>query len=188
VIILTLVRIIGVKVENIFNQMNEKEQRQHFRNIIEQHKGILFKVARAYCPNEYDRQDLIQEMMIQIWQSVHRYNNQNSISTWLYRISLNVAISFYRKTTIRANKHTTLNEQTEQIPTEEKTTGERQLNLLEQFISELKEFDKALMILYLEDKSHAEIAEILGMSVSNVGTKIGRIKDKLKTRFSQSKS
>jgi RNA polymerase sigma-70 factor (ECF subfamily) len=174
--------------KNTFIQMNEKEQRQHFRNIIEQHKGILFKVARAYCPNEVDRQDLIQEMMIQIWQSIHRYNNQNSISTWLYRISLNVAISFYRKTTIRSNKHTTLNEQTEQIPTEDKTTSERQLNLLEQFISELKEFDKALMILYLEDKSHAEIAEILGMSVSNVGTKIGRIKDKLKTRFSQLKS
>ena len=64
----------------------------------------------------------------------------------------------------------------------------KQLNLLEQFINELKEIDKALMILYLEDKSHAEIAEILGMSVSNVGTKIGRIKDKLKTRFSQLKS
>jgi RNA polymerase sigma factor (sigma-70 family) len=66
---------------------------------------------------------------------------------------------------------------------EDKSENERQLNLLEQFISELKEIDKALMILYLEDKSHAEIAEILGMSVSNVGTKIGRIKDKLKHDF-----
>jgi RNA polymerase sigma factor (sigma-70 family) len=71
------------------------------------------------------------------------------------------------------------------MPMEDKTADERQLNLLEQFISELKEIDKALMVLYLEDKSHAEIAEILGMSVSNVGTKIGRIKDKLKTQFSQ---
>ncbi len=81
-----------------------------------------------------------------------------------------------------------LNEQTAQIPTEEKITEERQLNLLEQFINELKEIDKALMILYLEDKSHAEIAEILGMSISNVGTKIVRIREKLKTRFSQLKS
>jgi len=62
------------------------------------------------------------------------------------------------------------------------------LNLLEQFISELKEMDKALIILYLEDKSHVEIADILGISVSNVGTKIGRIKYKLKMRFSQFKS
>jgi len=168
--------------------MNQKEQRQYFRNIIEQHKGILFKVARAYCLNEDDRRDLIQEMMIQIWQSINRFNNQIKISTWLYRISLNVAISFYRKNMARANKNTMLNEQTEQIPTDDKTEEDQQLNLLEHFISELKEFDKALMILYLEDKSHAEIAEILGMTVSNVGTKIGRIKDKIKTRFSQLKS
>ena len=168
--------------------MNEKEQKQHFQNIIEQHKGILHKVARAYCPNEDDRQDLIQEMMIQVWLSIHRYNNQFKISTWFYRISLNVAISFYRKNTTRANKYTELTEQLIETPVEDKSENERQLYLLDQFISELKEIDKALMILYLEDKSHTEIAEILGISASNVGTKIGRIKDKLKTRFSQLKS
>lgn len=168
--------------------MEKLEQRQYFQEIIKQHKGILFKVARAYCPNEDDRQDLIQEMMIQIWQSIHRYNDQYKISTWLYRISLNTAISFYRKNSTRERRFTVLDEKTAQIPTIVKSDNERLLNLLEQFISDLKEIDKALMILYLEDKSHAEIAEILGMSVSNVGTKIGRIKDKLKTRFSQLKS
>jgi RNA polymerase sigma-70 factor (ECF subfamily) len=168
--------------------MREKEQRQYFQEIIVQHKGILYKVARAYCQNEDDRQDLFQEMMIQIWKSIHRYDKQLKISTWLYRISLNVAISFYRKQSARANKYTALNEQISQMPMDDKTEDEQKLNLLEQFINELKEIDKALMILYLEDKSHAEIAEILGMSVSNVGTKIGRIKDKLKTRVSQFKS
>jgi RNA polymerase sigma-70 factor (ECF subfamily) len=168
--------------------MDKQAQKHFFEGIIEQHKGILFKVARAYCPDAEDRQDLIQEMMIQIWQSIHKYNEQYKISTWLYRISLNVAISFYRKSSTRAKKYTELTEQLIETPVEDKSENERQLNLLEQFISELKEIDKALMILYLEDKSHAEIAEILGMSVSNVGTKIGRIKDKLKTRFSQLKS
>lgn len=168
--------------------MDKQEQQQFFQEIIEQHKGILFKVARAYCPDEEDRQDLIQEMMIQIWQSIHKYNDQYKISTWLYRISLNVAISFYRKNATRVSKFSVLNEHTAEIPIEDKSENESQLKLLEQFISELKEIDKALMILYLEDKSHTEIAEILGMSVSNVGTKIGRIKDKLKTRFSQLKS
>ena len=167
--------------------MSRKRQQQFFQEIIEQHKGILFKVARTYCPDEEDRQDLIQEMMIQIWQSVHKYNDQYKISTWLYRISLNVAISFYRKNSTRTKKFTDLNEQMMETPVEDKSENETQLNLLEQFISELKEIDKALMILYLEDKSHTEIAEILGISVSNVGTKIGRIKDKLKTRFSQLK-
>src|SRR5690554_1570189 len=165
--------------------MHAEEQKKLFLATIEQHKGILYKVARAYCPNEDDRQDLIQEMMIQIWQSIHKYNGRFKISTWLYRISLNVAISFYRKNTTRANKYTVLNEQTVQIPIEDKSEIEQRLNILEQFISELKEIDKALMLLYLEDKSHAEIADILGISVSNVGTKVGRIKDRLKIRFSQ---
>ncbi|MGF1584018.1 MAG: RNA polymerase sigma factor [Bacteroidales bacterium] len=165
--------------------MEKQEYKRFFQEKIEQNKGILLKVARAYCQNEEDRQDLLQEMMIQIWQSIHKYNDQYKISTWLYRISLNVAISFYRKNTNRTKKFTVINNQTAQIPIEHKWENERQLNLLEKFISELKEIDKALMILYLEDKSHVEIAEILGMSVSNVGTKIGRIKDKLKTRFSQ---
>ena len=168
--------------------MENQEQQHFFESIIEQHKGILFKVARAYCPDEEDHQDLIQEMMIQIWQSVHKYDDQYKISTWLYRISLNVAISFFRKYSTRTKKYTDLNEQMMETQVEDKSESERQLNLLEQFISELKEIDKALMVLYLEDKSHTEIAEILGMSVSNVGTKIGRIKDKLRKRFSLQKS
>lgn len=168
--------------------MDKQEQQYFFEGIIEQHKGILLKVARVYCPNENDREDLIQEMMIQIWQSVHKYNDQYKITTWLYRISLNVAISYYRKNSTRIKKFTDLNEQMMETPVEDKSENERQLKLLQQFICELKEIDKALMILYLEDKSHTEIAEILGISVSNVGTKIGRIKDKLKTLFSQLKS
>lgn len=167
--------------------MQAEEKKKLFLETMGQHKGILYKVARAYCPNEDDRQDLIQEMMIQIWQSIHKYNHQFKISTWLYRISLNVAISFYRKNTARIDRYTVLSEQSAQLPNEDKIEIEQQLNILEQFISELKEIDKALMILYLDDRSHAEIAGVLGMSVSNVGTKIGRIKDKLKTRFSQLK-
>ncbi len=168
--------------------MDKQEQQHLFESIMEQHKGILFKVARAYCLDEEDRQDLIQEMMIQIWQSIHKYDEQYKISTWLYRISLNVAISFYRKSSTRAKKYIELNEQTVEALDEDKSENERQLKLLEHFITELKEIDKALLILYLEDKSHAEIAEIVGISVSNVGTKIGRIKENLKTRFSQLKS
>jgi RNA polymerase sigma-70 factor (ECF subfamily) len=168
--------------------MDKQKQQQFFEEIIEQHKGILFKVARAYCPNVDDQQDVIQEMMIQIWQSIHKYNDQFKISTWLYRISLNVAISFYRKSSTRAEKYTELNEQLVETTLNDKSEDERQLKLLEQFISDLKEIDKALMILYLEDKSHTEIAEILGISASNVGTKIGRIKERLKKRFSQLKS
>ncbi|WP_282044030.1 RNA polymerase sigma factor [Winogradskyella flava] len=165
--------------------MGKQEQQHFFESIIEQHKGILFKVARSYCPNMDDQKDVIQEMMIQIWQSIHKYSDKYKMSTWLYRISLNVAISFYRKSSTRLKKYSALNEQMTELSTEEKSENEQHLNLLEEFISELKEIDKALMILYLDEKSHSEIAEILGMSVSNVGTKIGRVKGKLKTRFLQ---
>lgn len=165
--------------------MQTKERNKLFQELIEQHKGILFKVARTYCQNEEDRQDLVQEIMIQLWQSFHRYNDKFKISTWMYRISINVAISFYRKNLVRQGNNMPLNEQINEIQHDEKSEKEQQLNLLERFINELKEFDKALMLLYLEDKSHAEISDILGISVGNVGTKVGRIKDKLKQRFSQ---
>lgn len=168
--------------------MNQQEQQDFFDEIIKQHKGILFKVARTYCPNSEDQQDLIQEILIQVWQSIYKYNDQYKITTWLYRISLNVAISYYRKSATRTKKNTELNMFYFVTSVEDKLENETQLNLLEQFINELKEIDKALMLLYLEDKSHAEIAEILGLSISNIGTKIGRIKDKLKTQFSQIKT
>ncbi len=105
--------------------IDKQEQKQFFQEIIEGHKGILFKVARAYCANEEDRQDLIQEMMIQIWQSIHKYNDQYKISTWLYRISMNVAISYYRKNSTRGSNFSILNEQTAQIPLEDKSENER---------------------------------------------------------------
>lgn len=168
--------------------MDNHKNQQFFQETIEQNKGIMLKVARTYCQNEDDRQDLLQEILVQIWHSIHKYNDQFSMSTWLYRISLNVAISFYRKNTSRTKKLTRLDGHQAQTPYEDKTEHEQNLNLLEQFINDLRESDKALILLYLEDKSHTEIAEILGISVSNVGTKIGRIKEKLKMQFSQVKS
>jgi len=165
--------------------ISDKELSQKFHQIIEQHKGILFKVVKIYCRNDDDRQDLMQEIMIQIWKSLHRYNDTYAITTWLYRISLNVAISFYRKNAHIKNSSIQLID--EHLPIQEETNSEKQeqLNLLEQFISELNDLDRAIILLYLEEKSHAEISEIMGLSVTNVGTKLGRIKEKLKMKFSQ---
>jgi RNA polymerase sigma-70 factor (ECF subfamily) len=167
--------------------MSEKEKNKQFQNLIEQHKGILFKVARAYCQQEEDRQDLIQEIKIQIWRSLDKYNDKYQISTWLYRISLNVAISFYRKNAKRHANTISLNEQVSEIKEIDNTEKEEQLKQLMSFIYKLNNLDKALMLLYLESKTHIEIADILGTSKSNVGTKIGRIKEKMKTHFLQKK-
>jgi len=170
--------VFGTMISN--NELNDK-----FHQIIEQHKGVLFKIAKAYCQNDDDRQDLLQEMMIQVWKSLPKYNDTFAITTWLYRICLNVAISFYRKSATRQHLNIPLVEELTSIRDEESNEKQEQLSLLEKFISELNDFDKALMLLYLEDKSHSEISEIMGLSVSNVGTKLGRIKEKLKKKFSQ---
>ena len=162
-----------------------KETELNFQLIIEEHKGILLKVARTYCQNEDDRIDLIQEMSIQIWRCLDKYKNQCKLSTWIYRIVLNVAISFYRKNVKRNENTVPLDEELSQIPEPENKEKEAQLILLERFIYELNDLDKAMLLLYLEDKSYQEIAEILGISLSNVGTKISRIKSKLKMSFSQ---
>jgi RNA polymerase sigma-70 factor (ECF subfamily) len=161
------------------------ELSHRFHQIIEQHIGILFKVARTYCFNEEDRKDLMQEMMIQVWKSLHKYDDNFAITTWLYRVSLNVAISFYRKNASRQNLNIPLSVELTSIQDEVSYEQQEQLNQLEVFISELNDLDKALILLYFEDKSHAEISEIMGLSVSNIGTKLGRIKEKLKKRFSQ---
>jgi RNA polymerase sigma factor (sigma-70 family) len=164
--------------------MGSSQNNDLFLSVIEKNKGIIYKVSNSYCKDTEDRKDLVQEIIIQLWKSFAHYNDQYKLSTWMYRISLNVAISFYRK----GNKHAKTDAITESIieiaddhaPNE----LESEINLLQQFISELKELDRALMILYLEEKNYKEISEILGITETNVATKISRIKEKLRQRFS----
>lgn len=168
--------------------MQKDEQQKQFEKVIEQHKGILYKVARTYCQNENDRPDLIQEILIQLWVSFHRYNDRYKITTWIYRISLNVAISFYRKNSGKISENLPLDENLPLAEGDDKREDDQPLHLLEKFINELKEIDRALMFLYLEEKNYREISEILGISESNASTKVGRIKDSLKQKFATLKN
>lgn len=155
-----------------------------FLLVIDDHKGILYKVANNYCKNSEDRKDLIQEIIYQLWKSFDNYNPQFQYSTWIYRISLNTAISFYRKErTITQNKVDIDDSIFVVSDISFNQEIEDNLNLLQQFIYELKEMDKAIMLLYLDQKSHKEIAEIIGISESNVGTKVSRIKLLLSQKF-----
>ncbi len=156
-----------------------------FLTVIENHKGIINKVANAYCKLEEDRKDLVQEIILQLWKSFDKYNDQFKYSTWIYRISLNVAISFFRKESTRNNISNPLSDQIFNIANlQENKQTEAGFEMLHQFISTLQDLDKALILLYLEEKSHKEIAEILGISETNVSTKVGRIKARLKLHFS----
>ncbi len=165
--------------------INTQAASDQFLMLIEQNKGIVYKVANSYCKDEEDRKDLVQEIIFQLWKSFSRYDDQYKLSTWMYRIALNVAISFYRKESRRRDYSTSINPGILNF-TEDKEGPEieKNIHLLQQFINELKELDRALMILYLEEKSHKEMAEILGLSETNIATKIGRVKEKLKQKFS----
>lgn len=163
---------------------NKKEQ---FIKTIDEHKKIIYKIVNSYCQNKEDRKDLEQEIIIQLWSSFDNYNSAYKYSTWMYRIALNVAISFYRKEKKWSVKNDFYNEESifriEEDSSEEQTTLDYHLKLLQEFIHNLNELNKALMLLYLEEKSYEEIAEILGITKTNVATKISRIKLKLKKEF-----
>ena len=164
--------------------MNNEADKQAFLQLIQQNKGIIFKISNAYCQNKNDREDLAQEIIYQLWKSGHRFNDAYKFTTWMYRVALNVAISFYRNK--KRSSHIVSFDQSPdmaELPDENKIKDENIL-LLQQFISELKELDKALMILYLETRPYSEIAEILGITETNVATKISRIKNTLKQKFS----
>jgi RNA polymerase sigma factor (sigma-70 family) len=160
-----------------------------FLSVIEAHKGIIYKVANSYCKDADDRKDLVQEIALQLWKSFDSYNEQFKHSTWIYRISLNVAISFYRKEKRRKQIAARNPEEIFNLTYfQEPIATEANALFLTKFIAELKELNKALLLLYLEEKSHKEIAEIIGISETNVSTKIGRIKTILKQKFSQIKT
>lgn len=164
--------------------MKLQAEKDQFLSLIEDHKKIIFKVCNSYCKDSEDRKDLVQEVIIQLWQSYGRYDEQYKLSTWIYRIALNVAISFYRTERNRKNRTESIHDAILDI-SEESREVESNSSLLHRFINQLDELNKALIILYLDEKSYREISDILGITETNVATKINRIKQKLKLQFSK---
>jgi RNA polymerase sigma-70 factor (ECF subfamily) len=160
------------------------KNKETFLHQLQQHKGIVIKICNSYCPSRTDRDDLAQEIVFNLWKAFADYAPDYKFSTWMYRIALNVAISFYRKER-RSLQYSAYSENLMIFDDDNNTNQELEgnLGLLQKFIHELKEIDKSIMLLYLDDKSYAEIAEIIGISESNVATKISRIKTNLKSKF-----
>jgi RNA polymerase sigma factor (sigma-70 family) len=166
--------------------MNSFTQDELFLSVIEQHKGIIYKIANSFKKDEDDKKDLIQEIILQLWRSFASYDEKSKFSTWMYRVALNVAIAFYRQEKRKNEIITTMPESVIAFADEDNSTGqEYELSLLQKFISELKELDRALLLLYLEERSGKEMAEILGLSETNIRTKINRVKEQLKQKFSK---
>ena len=144
--------------------MNAPERHAKFLALIEDHKRILYKVCQSYCPTREDRDDLAQ-----------RYR----FSTWMYRICLNVAISFHRRESTRRRHILSADERVLDAVDESENSSD-DIVLLYQFIDRLDALNKALILLYLDGNSYREIADVLGISATNVATKISRLKKSVK--------
>lgn len=151
-----------------------------FAALIRRHAGLIHKIAYAYCRDATDREDLVQEIAVQLWRSRERYDARYRHTTWIYRIALNVAISFFRRERRHVERRSPIDEHA--IAVEPVEPGEDARRLLRS-IDELGALDRALVVLYLEGNDHAAIAEVLGISASNVGTKLARIKARLRVAF-----
>ena len=154
------------------------EMEKEFLDMINTHRGIIYKVCHLYGKEKDYREDLFQEIVLQLWRSFPGFKNQSLLSTWMYRVALNTAISQFRKD-IKIPQRKSLSGAEFQIPDIDLQDEHENLAQLNQAILLLTRIEKALVMLYLEEKSYQEIADIMGISVSNVGVKLNRIKTKL---------
>ncbi|MFC5580822.1 RNA polymerase sigma factor [Rhodanobacter terrae] len=167
--------------------MTARQHQQRFESLLHEHRGIVFKVACLYSRSATDREDLVQEISVQLWRSFGGYDEARAkFSTWMYRIALNVAISQARRERwSEASRFEPL--EAHHLETvgggEPIAEPDERLQAMYTFIGQLDPLNRALILLYLEDRSYTEIAEILGISETNVATKISRIKQKMRGRM-----
>jgi RNA polymerase sigma factor (sigma-70 family) len=163
--------------------MTTPELQERFQTLVDEHKKILYKVCNSYCRDRDARDDLAQEIIIQLWRSFDRFDERYRFSTWMYRIALNVAISFYRRENTRT-RYLISDEEHLLEAIDEKENQPDDIRLLYEFIEGLDPLNKALALLYLDGNNYQEIADVLGISETNAATKINRLKNKLKQELS----
>lgn len=147
--------------------------------MINANRGIIYKVCNLYCLEKEYKQDLFQEIVLQLWKAFPSFRNESLRTTWMYRVALNTAISNFRKE-IRKPGRQSISRSEFQIPDISQFEDEHDnLSLLKQAIQQLSKIEKAIIMLYLEEKSYEEISEIMGITKSNIGVKLNRIKTKL---------
>jgi RNA polymerase sigma factor (sigma-70 family) len=154
-----------------------------FTALLGRHARLIHKVTGAYCRNRSDHDDVVQEVATALWRARDRYDPRFRETTWVYRVALNVAISFYRRH--RRHLAEPLDDDTPAAASGDGPTSIDEVRRLHGFIAALGEVDRALVLLFLDDQDHATMAEVLGLSVSAVGTRLGRIKDKLRVAFAR---
>lgn len=166
-----------------------KADQRQFEAQLAEHQGIVYKIANSYCREREERDDLVQEICLQLWRSYPGYDPARRFSTWMYRVALNTAITFARgrrarETHLVAMTDYAVAESVEMAPPDQ--PDDRAVQLY-RFLHAIPELDRALVVLYLEERSYREIAEVLGITETNVGTKLDRLKQKIRRDFGASK-
>jgi len=157
--------------------MNNSDIEREFMELIRNNKRLIYKVCSMYISDEFPMADLYQEVVYNVWKSLPKFRNDCSESTWVYRIALNTCIVGMRKE-LRRPKHVPILELKEKLI--EPQSMEENIREMYKLIYQLKTLERAIILLYLEEKSYQEIADITGLTVSNVAVKLNRIKEKLK--------
>jgi RNA polymerase sigma-70 factor, ECF subfamily len=159
--------------------MIENRQKDQFLDILERNIGIILKISRAYAKSVHDKEDLINDIALELWKSFERFKGESKVSTWIYRVAINTSMNFSRKKKndklyFTSDLKLFENHWITELPDSSHS------ELLYQCIDELDELNKAIILLYLDGNSHGEISEITGISKTNVGTRISRIKEQIK--------
>jgi len=160
------------------------QKEQEFVRIIKQNEGVIFKITTLYTDTRDDQKDLYQDVVYQLWKSFDSFRAESKISTWMYRIALNTALTRLKKSK-RLGHPVSMDKVVMQQTENYNPEFEEKLKVLYKHIKQLNVLEKGVMLLLLEGKKYEEIAEITGLSPSNVGTRISRIKQKLKEQITK---
>lgn len=160
------------------------DKKKIFIAAIQENEGLIYKVATFYTNNKDDRDDVVQEIIYSLWKSFDSFKQNSSLSTWMYQVAMNVAV-FHLKRSKKAVTTIPIDTDLLNSPESIADNAEEKLKILQEHIRDLNLLDKGIVMLYLENKSHEEIAQIIGISKTNVGTRLSRIKEKLKTKINK---
>jgi RNA polymerase sigma-70 factor (ECF subfamily) len=150
-----------------------------YTSSIAPYAGIIIKICRAYTDSQEDFEDYFQEVCLQIWRTKDQFREEAKWSTWIYRLSLNICLTMIKKKK-NNRQHSLSNYEVPEAIEDNHAFSDESLNLLYDAIKQLSEVDRAVILLYLEEKPYKEIAEIIGTSHNNIAVRITRIKDRLK--------
>jgi len=157
--------------------MEKSEMEKVFIAMLRQYERVIYKVCSFYVSDEFPMADLYQEVVCNLWISFPKFRNESAVSTWIYRIALNTCITGMRKDIRRVKGSVPVVMLAESLPAPE--SMEENIREMYRLIAQLKTLEKAVVLLYLEEKSYQEIADITGLTVSNVATKLKRSREKL---------